>query len=60
MADIFDYIPIISIILFAGGIVGAILYERARTGPTDDERPPPKQRGTASYKEDAASGAKRT
>jgi len=31
MAEFFDYIPIIGIILFAVGIVGAIVYERLRT-----------------------------
>jgi len=31
MAELFDYIPIIGIILFAAGIVGAIVYERLRT-----------------------------
>ena len=31
MADFFDYIPTITIILFAIGIIGAIAYERIRT-----------------------------
>ena len=31
MADLFDYIPIIGIILFAAGIIGAMAYERLRT-----------------------------
>ena len=31
MAGFFEYIPIIAIILFAVGIVGAIVYERIRT-----------------------------
>jgi hypothetical protein len=31
MAGFFDYIPTIAIILFAGGIVGALIYERIRT-----------------------------
>jgi|TARA_B100000315_G_scaffold177885_1_gene166482 hypothetical protein len=31
MAGFFDYIPIIAIILFAAGIVGAMAYERVRT-----------------------------
>ena len=31
MADFFDYIPIIGIILFAAGIIGAMVYERLRT-----------------------------
>jgi hypothetical protein len=31
MAGFFDYVPIITIILFAVGIVGAMVYERIRT-----------------------------
>jgi len=31
MAGFFEYIPIIGIILFAAGIVGAMVYERVRT-----------------------------
>ena len=31
MTEFFDYIPIIGIILFVAGIVGAMVYERART-----------------------------
>ena len=31
MAGFFEYIPIIGIILFAAGIVGAMVYERIRT-----------------------------
>jgi hypothetical protein len=31
MAGFFEYIPIIAIILFAVGIVGAMVYERVRT-----------------------------
>ena len=31
MAGFFEYIPIIAIILFAAGIVGAMTYERIRT-----------------------------
>jgi len=31
MADFFDYIPTITIILFAIGIIGAMVYERVRT-----------------------------
>ena len=31
MAGFFDYIPIITIILFVAGIVGVIIYERVRT-----------------------------
>ena len=31
MSGFFDYIPTITIILFAIGIIGAIAYERVRT-----------------------------
>ena len=31
MAELFDYIPIIVVILFATGIIGAMVYERVRT-----------------------------
>jgi len=31
MAGIFDSIPIITVILFAIGLVGVMVYERART-----------------------------
>ena len=31
MADFFDYIASIAIVLFAMGIIGAIVYERIRT-----------------------------
>jgi hypothetical protein len=31
MTDFFDYIPSIAIVLFAVGIIGAIVYERVRT-----------------------------
>ena len=31
MAGFFEYLPIIVIILFAAGIVGAIVYERIKT-----------------------------
>lgn len=31
MAGIFDYIPIITVILFGIGLVGVMVYERART-----------------------------
>lgn len=37
MAGIFDSIPLISVILFAIGLVGVMVYERARTKP--DEEP---------------------
>jgi len=30
MADIFDSIPLITVILFALGLVGVMVYERAR------------------------------
>ncbi len=30
MAGIFDQIPIISVILFAAGLVGVMVYERTR------------------------------
>jgi len=31
MTEFFDYIPTITVILFAIGIIGAIVYERIRT-----------------------------
>jgi hypothetical protein len=31
MAGIFNYIPIISVVLFAAALVGVMVYERART-----------------------------
>jgi hypothetical protein len=31
MAGFFDYIPITVVILFATGIIGAMVYERIRT-----------------------------
>ena len=31
MTEFFDYIPSIAIVLFAIGIIGAIVYERVRT-----------------------------
>jgi hypothetical protein len=31
MAGIFEYIPYISVILFGAGLVGVMVYERART-----------------------------
>ena len=31
MAGFFDYIPIIVVILFATGIIGAMVYERVKT-----------------------------
>ena len=31
MAEFFDYIPSIAIVLFAIGVIGVIVYERVRT-----------------------------
>lgn len=31
MADIFDSIPIISVVMFAIGVVGIMVYERAKS-----------------------------
>ncbi len=31
MTDIFDAIPIITVVLFGIGLVGVMIYERART-----------------------------
>ena len=31
MEGFFDYVPTITIILFAAGIIGAMVYERIRT-----------------------------
>jgi len=39
MADFFDYIPTIAIILFAIGIIGAIAYERVRTKNIEEHSP---------------------
>lgn len=36
MAGIFDAIPTITIILFALGLVGVMVYERARTKPDNE------------------------
>jgi len=36
---IFDYIPIIAIILFAVGIVGVMVYERVRTKNIEESSP---------------------
>jgi len=36
MAGIFDSIPIISVILFALGLVGVIVYERSRSNTTKE------------------------
>ena len=35
MSDIFDSIPAIVVVLFAIGLVGVIVYERARTKPEE-------------------------
>lgn len=37
MAGIFDSIPIISVILFAVGLVGVMVYERARSRTKEEE-----------------------
>ena len=37
MAGIFDSIPIISVILFAVGLVGVMVYERARSRTKETE-----------------------
>ena len=39
MAGFFDYIPIITIILFAVGIVGVMIYERIRTKNIEESSP---------------------
>ena len=39
MADFFDYIPTVTIILFAVGIIGAIVYERVRTKNIEEPSP---------------------
>jgi hypothetical protein len=36
MAGIFDSIPIITVILFAIGLVGVMVYERARTKQSNE------------------------
>ena len=36
MAGIFDSIPTITVILFALGLVGVMVYERARTRQNDE------------------------
>lgn len=38
MVDIFDAIPIITVILFGLGLVGVMVYERART--RQNQEPP--------------------
>jgi len=39
MTDFIDYIPTITIILFAIGIIGAIVYERVRTKNIEEPSP---------------------
>jgi cbb3-type cytochrome oxidase subunit 3 len=39
MAGFIDYIPTIAIILFAVGIIGAIVYERVRTKNIEEPSP---------------------
>ena len=39
MSGFFDYIPTITIILFAIGIIGAIAYERVRTKNIEEPSP---------------------
>lgn len=36
MAGIFDSIPIITVVLFALGLVGVIIYERSRSDTTKE------------------------
>jgi hypothetical protein len=36
MAGIFDSIPIITIVLFALGLVGIMVYERSKSKSTDE------------------------
>ncbi len=36
MADIFDSIPTITVIMFALGLVGVIVYERSRSKTSDE------------------------
>ncbi|KEQ57418.1 hypothetical protein SCCGRSA3_00156 [Marine Group I thaumarchaeote SCGC RSA3] len=36
MADIFDYLPTITIVMFAIGLVGVIVYERSRSKTPDE------------------------
>ncbi len=38
MAGIFDSIPLITVIMFALGLVGVIVYERTRSNPTDEPK----------------------
>ena len=36
MAGIFDYIPVISVVLFAIGIVGVMVYEKSRSKEVEE------------------------
>ena len=36
MAGIFDSIPVITVVLFALGLVGVIVYERSRSNTTKE------------------------
>jgi hypothetical protein len=36
MAGIFDSIPIITVVLFALGLVGIMIYERSKSKSTDE------------------------
>lgn len=40
MAGIFDSIPIITVALFAAGLVGVMVYERARSRAEEPKEPP--------------------
>ena len=39
MAEFFDYIPSIAIVLFAVGIIDAIVYERVKTKNIEESSP---------------------
>ncbi len=39
MAGIFDSIPIVTVVLFGVGLVGVMVYERARTRQSKPEEP---------------------
>ena len=39
MAEFFDYIPSIAIVLFAIGVIGVIVYERVRTKNIEEPSP---------------------
>ncbi len=36
MAGIFDYIPVITVILFAIGLVGVMVYEKSRSKTVEE------------------------